>query len=296
MTELFRSVLFAPGHEEAKMRKALLSDADQVAVDLEDAVPPGEKDRALKTIIRVAKNPTRRFYVRLNTLAADRTYGDMCQLMRAEIKGFIKGFIVPKIETAADCHILNWLVNALEREYSRTGTEIIPVIETAKGFIALNAICAAAGRIKKLSFGSWDFCADTDRIWDASEEAIVTARHQLVTAARAHGLEAPIDTSYPILEDTEGLRRSAAVARKIGFQGKACIHPCQLPDINAGFSPSAEEYDLSLAIVREFRKAEKQGIAAIKVRGNFVDYPIFAGAKRQVDLMKKIRKMNNAKK
>ena len=294
MTDFFRSILFAPGNEKRKMEKACMSHADQVVFDIEDTVPPAQKDDAIKEIISFLEHPAakqRPFYVRINGLDTQRCYSDM----KALVRNGIKGFIFPMVETAAHCHIINWAISQLEKDAGmQLGTmDIIPTIESAISFKNLHKICRAAERMKRLSFGSWDFCTDINAQWTPQEENLNLARQQLVVAARAGGLEAPIDTSYPVINDTEGLSKSIERVRGMGYQGKACIHPNQVELVNDGFLPNSKEYELAQEVIIRFEQANKDGTAALQVQGAFIDYPMYVKAKRTVALTETIRNKNN---
>ena len=131
----------------------------------------------------------------------------------------------------------------------------------------------------ELSFGAWDFTLETGITYTRDESGIADARSRIVLHSRGAGLEAPIDASYPVLEDLEGLKRSCLRARDMGFAGKACIHPGQVATVNEAFSLSAQERSQAEAIVAEFEKAEASGSASIRVAGQFVDYPMYKKAK-----------------
>ena len=101
------------------------------------------------------------------------------------------------------------------------------------------------------------------------------SRGQLVLAARAAGLEGPIDGPFLGLKDDEGTRTSAQWAKRLGFQGKMVLHPQQLPIVAAVFAPSADEIAWAQAIVDAFAEHEAKGISAFKMPdGAFVDYPV----------------------
>jgi citrate lyase subunit beta/citryl-CoA lyase len=100
------------------------------------------------------------------------------------------------------------------------------------------------------------------------------ARTQLVVASRAAGLAAPIDSVFPVLDDEPSLLAETQVVKRLGYQGKFCIHPRQITVVNAVFTPSADEVRLAQEIVAAWRRALAAGSAAIRVRGMFVDYPV----------------------
>jgi citrate lyase subunit beta/citryl-CoA lyase len=103
---------------------------------------------------------------------------------------------------------------------------------------------------------------------------------KIAQAARAAGIEPPIDTVWIDLPDTEAFGRSAQRARALGFQGKLCIHPDQVPVVNRVFRPGDAEVGHARRVVEAFADAERQGLAAIRVDGRFVDYPIVDQARR----------------
>ncbi|MCB1549265.1 MAG: HpcH/HpaI aldolase/citrate lyase family protein, partial [Hyphomicrobiaceae bacterium] len=105
-------------------------------------------------------------------------------------------------------------------------------------------------------------------------------RSQFVLASRAAGLEPPIDTVWVDLRDAEGFAASAALVKRLGFQGKLCIHPDQVPVVNALYTPSEAEIEEARRVVAAFAEAEMQGLASIQLDGKFIDYPIVYRAER----------------
>lgn len=108
------------------------------------------------------------------------------------------------------------------------------------------------------------------------------ARAQMVIQSRANGLEAPLDSVWVDLQDAEGLEASARAVKRMGFQGKTCIHPSQIPVVNAVFSPTEAELAFARKVVDAFEAAEAAGSAAFQIDGKFVDYPIVYRAQRIV--------------
>ena len=108
--------------------------------------------------------------------------------------------------------------------------------------------------------------------------------------SRAAGLEPPLDTVWVALDDEAGFNQSVETVQKLGFQGKMCIHPNQLKHVNACFSPSEKQITHAKRVVEAFEVAEKQGLAAIQVDGQFVDYPIVYLAKKLIERANAIQK------
>ncbi|EQD65355.1 citrate lyase beta subunit, partial [mine drainage metagenome] len=114
---------------------------------------------------------------------------------------------------------------------------ILPIVETARGVTAAAAIAAASPRVRTLNFGVGDFTLDTGMAPEQDNPGVLWARTQVVVACRVAGVEAPVDTAHLTLDDPEGLEHEARMARRLGFQGKACIHPDQVGVANRVFAP-----------------------------------------------------------
>jgi citrate lyase subunit beta/citryl-CoA lyase len=124
--------------------------------------------------------------------------------------------------------------------------------------------------------------------WTAGHEGILWARIQVVVESRAAGLEPPVDTVYARLDDMDGLAREAEQAKRLGFQGKACIHPKQVDVVNAIFTPSDDEVADARRIASAFARAEAEGVASLQVDGQFIDYPVAQKAQRIVQIAERI--------
>lgn len=291
-----RSLLFSPATAERHVAKALAGATDGVILDLEDSIAIAEKPQARlaarQTLDGVPARGVRpQIFVRVNGLTTPFAYDDL----RTVVGPGLDGVIVPKMESAAQVATADWLLTQLERAAGLTqgAIEIMPIIETAAGVERMTEIAAAAratGRIRRLNFGAGDFSLDTNMTWTVGHEGLLWPRVQLIIASRAAGLEPPLDTVYAQLHDDDGLRAEAEQARRLGYQGKACIHPRQVEIVNAVFSPSAEEVSQAQMIVNAFAEAEAQGVASLRVGGQFIDYPVAARAQRTLDLAAQIER------
>lgn len=293
---IFRTTLFAPATHARHVEKALAGDADGVILDLEDAIALAEKATARQAArqalaARTVDGP--RVYVRVNGLTTPYAYDDLCAIVAPGLDGVI----MPKAESAHQIATLDWLLTQLERAagLAEGGIEIMPIIETAIGLMRIAEIAAASSRIARLNFGAGDFSLDTNMTWTAGHEGILWARTQVVVASRAARLEPPLDTVYARLDDAEGFRREAEQALRLGFQGKACIHPSQVVIANEVFSPSVSEVERAREIVAAFASAEAAGVASIRVGGQFIDYPVAARAQRTLDVATRIAQRATAR-
>jgi citrate lyase subunit beta / citryl-CoA lyase len=250
-----RSVLFAPGNQLRKIEKAFAQPADVVCIDLEDAVAISEKAAARATIVSALQSPQPRpFFVRINALSSDECFSDI----EAVVQPGLSGIVLPMVESATGLSTIDWLIRQFERRRGMVeGTvELLPVIETARGIVKLEEICGAVTRVRRLSFGAWDYTLDTGVAYSPDDEATIgSARERVLLHSRSAGLQAPIDASYPVIGDEEGLRRSCQRVRLMGYGGKACLHPGQVGPVNEAFSASAEDLTRARLIVAEFEQA-----------------------------------------
>jgi len=279
---VYRSFLFAPGNHARRVEKCLTLAADAVILDLEDAVANAEKAATRAVVVEALQRPRRcRGYVRVNALGTEWSHGDFVAVVAAGVDGIV----LPKVESAGDLQTAEWLLQSLERERGLPagGIDLIPIIETAAGFSNVGHIARAARRARRLAFGAGDFTLDVGITWSAHETELLPYRSTIVVESRAAGLEPPLDTVWVSLQDAEGFAASVQRAKDLGFQGKLCIHPDQVPVVNERFRPSAGELAHARRVVEAFAQAERDGLAAIQVDGRFVDYPIVYLAQRLID-------------
>jgi len=293
---LNRTFLFAPGNHPRRVEKALALGADAVILDLEDAVATSDKAAARKPVAEALKRPRNcRGYVRVNAPATPFCYRDLVETIHDKVDGVV----LPKVESAADLHAVDWLLAALEREHgiAEGSIDLMPLVETAAGVARVDRIVQARNlrpypgpwRVKRLAFGAADYSLDTGVVPSLEEPELAEARARVVLASRAAGLEGPIDSPWFHLRDLEGFRRALERSRRGGFQGRLCVHPDQVPVANEAFTPGAEEVARAERIVAAFKEAEARGAAAVEVDGQMVDYPIVHRAQALLDAMREIR-------
>ncbi len=284
---VYRSFLFAPGNHPRRVEKAMSLDADATILDLEDACPIAEKKATRAVVVAAYQKPKKCLgYVRVNAMSTEFGYGDMVAVVQ---KG-VDGIILPKLESVDEIRAAEWLVANLERDRGLKpgSTDVIPIIETAKGLANIRAICAAGTRVKRIAFGAGDFTLDLNITWTRSEAELLPYRSECVLASRAAGIEPPIDTVWVDLKDGEGFRNSVAAIKGLGFQGKMCIYPDQVPVVNEMLAPTAAETEWCRRVVAAFKEAEKSGSASIQLDGKFIDYPIVYRAERVIAMAERI--------
>lgn len=277
---LLRSFLFCPATQARRLAKTVQVDTDAVIVDLEDAVAASEKAAARVAAAAFLGEPHagRRVYVRVNALPTPWSFADFAAVVIAGLGGIV----LPKADSAADVLIADHLIGGWEAErgLSPGSIDLMPIIETAKGVEMLGEILRAASRVKRACFGSGDFTNDTDTPWARDNALCLYARSRLVVASRAADIEPPIDTVWAALDDEAGFLAETEEGRRLGFGGKLCIHPRQLPAVHRIFSPTPQQIAAARKICAAFELAERDGVAAIVVDGAFVDYPVVRKAQR----------------
>ena len=285
--EANRTYLFCPGNHSQKVDKVFDSGADVVIIDLEDAVAISEKLATRAVTVEALKRPRRcRGYVRVNAYDTEFCYGDICEI----VGPWLDGIVLPKLESVDDLRSVDWLVGNLEREYGmEVGLiDIMPIIETAKGQDRARDIACGGTRIKRLSFGAGDYTKDLGMEWSLLETELANMRAEMVVASRVGELEPPIDTVFIHIREHAAFFESCNLVRDLGFQGKLCIHPDQVPIANGAFTPTKEQLAFAQKVIDAFTQAEASGSASIQIDGYFVDYPIVDKAKRILDVAEAI--------
>jgi citrate lyase subunit beta/citryl-CoA lyase len=276
-----RSELATPASNERMCEKAPHSGADLVFLDLEDACAPSAKEGARATAVAALTEQdwgrTLRA-VRVNGLETPWCHGDVIEVVTGA-RDALDVLIVPKARTARDVWWFDVLLAQLEAKLGlgrRIALEVL--IEDAEGLANAVEIARASDRLEALIFGAGDLSASLrarvdgnfDPVGDYPGDFWHFARAQVVTAARAAGIEA-IDAPYPAYRDPDGYRRSAVHASLLGFDGKWAIHPDQIAIANEVFAPTADEVDDARAAIEAYRAAEADGVGAIGRDGRLVD-------------------------
>ena len=273
-----RSWLFVPATSGPKIDKACRSAADAVIVDLEDAVALSEKAAAREALAqRLAQGLPRAVWVRVNATGTDFCFADL----QACCRPGVAGLLLPKVETGEALRMVDWVLGNLERERGlpARGIPVAGIVETAAGLQNVGAVAAASPRLQRLMFGAVDLAADLG-IDLADDAATAPARFAVACASRAAGLAPPVDTAYTDIPNLEGLRATALRAKALGYTAKACIHPAQIETVHAVFTPTAQELAWARAVVEAFEQAERDGLAAVMLQGQMLDYPVVEKARR----------------
>ena len=259
--------LFVPGTRPERFIKALDSGANGVVLDLEDAVAQEDKESA-RAAIRAAwptfsADQKKRLVIRTNSPGSQFYSADL--ILAQELQ--VDCLLIPKSESVDQ---INGAALVLEN------TAIIPMIETAVGLDRLREI-ANANQVLRLALGNLDLQADLGMVCDPQETELQTARYQIVLASRLAHIAPPIDGVTPSTDDLERITDDAERAKRMGFGGKLCIHPKQVPIVQAAFMPTEEEIHWAKRVI-EADQASKGG--AVKLDGKMIDRPVVILAKR----------------
>ena len=258
------SYLFVPGNRPERFAKALASGADRIILDLEDAVAPADKAIARAAVAQwMGANPEHagRVLIRINDAATAWYVDDMA------LAGSVQAqcLMLPKCEAVAQ---LASVLAGLP-----ASATVLPLIETARGLLAVQGIAAAPG-VARLAFGSLDYMADLDI--PASSLALDFAAAQIAVASRGAGLPTPVAGVTPEL-DAARVSADMLAAKALGFGAKMCIHPAQVAVVHAALAPSALELAWAQRVLHAWA-ASAGGV--IQLDGKMVDRPVVLKAER----------------
>jgi citrate lyase subunit beta / citryl-CoA lyase len=265
-----RTLLFVPGNRPERFEKALTSGADGVVLDLEDSVPATEKARAREVIAAAwsaiwgAAGSRVALVVRISSLKDEAGLADLAWLTQLSP---VAGIMLPKAEAASQ-------VEAIHRAMPSVG--VLPLIESAAGFIRLPEIARAPG-VLRLVVGHLDFMADTGIRCSEGERELDTLRFGVSMHTRDNALAPAIDGVTLSLDDEARLTSDTQRAMNFGFGGKLCIHPRQVSLVHAAMAPGADELAWAQRVLAVDQSA---GGAAVQLDGKMVDLPVVLQARR----------------
>ncbi len=271
-----------PGSSERFIAKAVGLDADEVFLDLEDAVAPNEKDSARERVIEALRTldfGSKTVAVRVNGTDTPHYYRDLIAVVEA-VGDRIDAIMLPKVRTPGDIEMTAKLLTQIElvKGYEVGAIGIEAQIEDATGLIACEAIAAASPRMETLIFGPGDYSAAVGipitTIGAAPDgypgDHLNYVYSRLVVAARAAGIQA-IDGPYGNIKDEAGLRARSQLARALGVDGKWTIHPGQIAIVNEVFSPGPEQWERAEAMLAAYDEAHRSGAGAAVFEGEMID-------------------------
>lgn len=264
-----RSVLFTPGTRGDRIQKALeAAKADVIAADLEDAVAPADKETARQQVhdaLQAVPRADAVRAVRINPWPSDLAEADLAAVLPAHPDLIV----VPKAEDPTS-------IEQLVHRIDSTRTQLLLILETAAGVLHAEALAACPG-VAALAFGAEDLAADAGMRRSASNAEVAVPRSLVALAAAANGVQA-IDMITADFEDDARVAREAREACGLGYAGKMCIHPRQVPLVHDAFAPTADEQAWAQRVLDAVAGLEAGGVAVVD--GKMIDVPLIRQAKR----------------
>lgn len=281
-----RSYLFAPADNPRILDKVFAAGADAVVIDLEDAVAAQAKKEArqslrrrLETLAGTGRPP---LWVRINGLAGGEWRDDL----EAVVGPWLAGIRLPKAESPDEVRRVSEVVGGLESAAGLAPhtVTLTLTIESAAGVEHAGAL-ARCDRVDHLCFGNVDYLADIGARETDDGAAALYAHSRVVLASRLAGIGPPIAPVQTRLDDLEALRRSSERFRDLGFFGRSCIHPKQIPVIHRVFTPSPVEVSEAREIVATYQAGLAAGSGSeVTSTGQFVDVAVVRRARAIITL------------
>ncbi|HUV26485.1 MAG TPA: CoA ester lyase [Anaerolineales bacterium] len=273
-----RALLYVPGDDLHKIRKATTLDVDCVCMDLEDGVAISRKQSARETIsnaLRTLDFGRSERLVRVNPVASTLVERDLQEILPAQPDGIV----IPKVTHADQIRSISEKISIFEDENNLSVDSIILIalIESAQGVVNLGSISSADPRLEALIFGAEDFAADIGAQRSESGWEVFYARSAVVTHCAAHQLQA-IDMVNINFHDLTSLHARSTQGARMGYVGKQVIHPDQVQIVQQAFTPTDEEIQEAQALIANFNQHQAEGRGAFGLDGIMIDAPVVKSA------------------
>lgn len=279
-----------------------IASIDSIAYDLEDSVTPSKKASSRQNILNILNRDRvpgiREQAVRINSVDSGYALDDLLTILQAK---HLDCIVVPKVDAPKDLlFVMDVLRHVLPERHSQSGgggaaegtgaggegtnpIKLIALVESAKSLISLSSICEAGSPyLSGLTFAAEDFARDLSLTRTPSLQEFLFARSAIVTAARAYNLPSALDlvsTTFRGEEGTRQIREESEGGKRLGFNGKQCIHPDQVAVVQEVYSPSREEVEWAVRVVVCDQKADQQGRGAWTLDGKMIDAPVSGKAR-----------------
>ena len=289
---VMRSVFYVPSNNEKMVEKAPTIACDVLTLDLEDSVPPAEKQKGREKIKEYlttsrADQASPNLYVRINNWETQMTNDDL----EAIVHPGLNGVCLAKCGEADNVTRLDWKLEELEQrrgmEVGTVGIQLL--IETAKGVMNAYPAASASPRVNSLIFGAVDYTKDMRVTLTSEGVEQLYARYHTAVAARAAGCVA-IDCPFVAFKDVEAFDKSTREGRQMGYEGRMLIHPGQIEPSHVIYTPSSERVEWAEGVKKVFEEEGiAKGSAAVAYKGNMVDTPVYENALTILRTMEEIK-------
>ena len=276
-----RALLYMPGDDIKKIRKATTLGVDCICMDMEDGVALNRKLEARTTIVEALQTldfGRAERLARINPVGSGLEKEDLLAVLPARPDGIV----IPKVDDPQ--HIL-WAKKQIDAYFISQGLpestpiSLIAIVETARGIVRLPEIASADRRLEAIIFGAEDLAGDIGATRTQQGWEVFYARSAVVTHAAAFDLQA-IDMVYVDFNDRQGLEEESLQGAHMGFAGKQIIHPSQVEPVQAAFTPSDEAIAHAQRVMEAFTSHQEAGLGAFALDGKMVDAPIVKAAER----------------
>ncbi len=284
MSKLRRTMMYVPGNNPGMIKDAHIFGADSIMFDLEDSVSLKEKDAARFLVYNALKSIDYEgveTVVRVNGLDTEFGREDFEAIVRAK-PNIIR---LPKTEKPEDIVEADKLISAIEAKVGMApGTvKLMAAIENALGVINAYAIAKASPRLIAIAIGAEDFVTNMKTTRSLEGVELLTARSQVLLAARAAGIYA-LDTVFSDVNDDEGFINEVKHIKQLGFDGKSVINPRQIEPVHIIYTPTQNEIEKAIRVIRAIEEAERRGSGVISLDGKMIDGPIVDRARSVITL------------
>lgn len=286
--QLWRSLLFVPANQQRMHDKVHGLPADGFIFDLEDTVPAPEKSTArAMTKESIAKLPADKSWIRCNALDTG--------FMHEDFDAFVgmpkmRGFVVPKLDSVGDIAGVDRMLTSLElrRGLAPGSTPVIAMIESATGVLSARDIFSNCKRIESGMYAGGedgDMNVSLGAVWSSEGPEMMFVRQMTFVAARAANIKFPLEAVFSNIKDHDGFRRDTVLSRRLGFRGRAVIHPTQIEIANEIYTPTAAEVDYATRVIAAYQEALSRGVGSTTVDGKLVDIAMAKTAQNLLDLL-----------
>lgn len=279
---VWRSLLYVPVNVDRFVDKAHTREADGIILDLEDSVPPSEKDHARTLVQEAAAKVSRNgadVLVRIN-----RPLGIAVRDIEAVVSPAISALKLPKVQSAEHVQLLAEYIDELEAARGMTigHTRLVAMVETADAFFAIDRIAKASPRLVSVVLGGEDFALDVG--FKPDPAVYQYPKQQALIAARAAGLT-PMGLIGTVADysDNDAFLAVVRNSARFGMEGASCIHPKNVAMLNLGFSPDPEEVDYARRILTLDAEHAAQGRGSWELDGKMIDIPVVERARKLVN-------------
>lgn len=277
-----------PGSSQKFLDKSRSLAADCVTYDLEDSVTPNRKAEA-RSLVRKALDQSlpssiKERAVRINSVSSGVALPDLTEILQSPN---LTTIVVPKVNSPSDLTFISHVItHSRPKEFAQEPISILALIESARSLTSLSEITAATPHLLSgLIFAAEDFALDLSLTRTPDLKEFLFARSAIVTAARAANLPSTIDlvcTAFKSEADQETLEHECRDGKRMGFNGKQCIHPGQVGTVSKIFSPELEEVEWAVRVTIAQKRAEEMGKGAWALDGKMVDAPVEGKARAVV--------------